>query len=66
MSEVTVLTNKVEGLFRRLLCVGSVDGNNRSNANGNNNLDNNNGRLVGIVKLIQAGALILIWCMCSW
>ncbi|MBU1245488.1 MAG: reverse transcriptase domain-containing protein [Nanoarchaeota archaeon] len=54
-SEVVVNIIKVKWLPWRLWYVNRL--NNRSNANGNNNLDNNNGRLVGIAKLINARTL---------
>jgi len=42
----------------RLWCVNRLNDNiNNSRANGNNHLDNNNGRLVGIVKLNLLGLL---------
>ncbi|MEK6963187.1 MAG: hypothetical protein AABX70_02075 [Nanoarchaeota archaeon] len=40
------------------MCLGSFD-NNNGNANDNNNLDNNNGRLVGIVKRM-AGTFFIV------
>lgn len=47
----------VEGLLRRAWCVNNL--NNRSYANGNSYLNNDNGRLVGIVKLLSAGIFLL-------
>lgn len=44
----------------RLWTVNRLNDNiNNSRANGNNHLDNNNGRLVGIVKLAKLGYLLL-------